>query len=87
MAMSLNKVQIIGNLTDVPELRQIPGGQTVANFSIATNFVWKNSAGEKQEQAEFHNVIAWRRLAEICGEYLRKGSKVYIEGRLKTRNW
>lgn len=87
MAMSLNRVQLIGNLTRDPELRQIPGGQTVATLSIATNFTWSDSMGQKQEKAEFHNVVAWRKLAEICGQYLRKGSKIFIEGRLQTRDW
>jgi single-strand DNA-binding protein len=59
----------------------------VASFSVATNFVWKDQAGQKQEKAEFHNVVAWRKLADICGQYLRKGSKVYLEGRLQTRDW
>jgi single-strand DNA-binding protein len=87
MAMSLNRAQLIGNLTRDPEVKQIPGGQTVATFGIATNFVWTDSAGEKQNKAEFHNVVAWRKLAEICGQYLRKGSKVYVEGRIQTRDW
>jgi len=87
MAMSLNKAQLIGNLTRDPELRQIPGGSTVASFSIATNFSWTDSSGQKQEKAEFHNIVAWRKLAEICGQYLKKGTKVYIEGRMQTRDW
>lgn len=85
--MSLNRAQLIGNLTRDPEIRQIPGGQTVASFGIATNFTWKNQSGEKQTKAEFHNIVAWRKLAEICGQYLRKGSKIYIEGRIQTRDW
>lgn len=87
MAMSLNKVQLIGNLTRDPELKQIPGGQVVVSFGLATNFTWKDQSGEKQSKAEFHNIVAWRKLAEICGQYLKKGSKVYIEGRLQTRDW
>lgn len=87
MAMSLNRAQIIGNVTRDPEVRQIPGGQSVATFGVATNFRWKNSAGELQNKAEFHNIVAWRKLAEICSQYLRKGSKVYIEGRIQTRDW
>lgn len=87
MAMSLNRVQLIGNLTRDPELRQIPGGQAVASFSIATNFVWTDQSGNKQEKAEFHNIVAWRKLAEICGQYLKKGSKIFVEGRLQTRDW
>lgn len=85
--MSLNRAQIIGNLTRDPEVRQIPGGQNVATFSVATNFSWTDSSGQRQDKAEFHNVVAWRKLAEICGQYLRKGSKVYIEGRIQTRDW
>jgi single-strand DNA-binding protein len=87
MAMSLNRVQLIGNVTRDPELRQIPGGSTVASFSIATNFVWTDSSGQKQEKAEFHNIVAWRKLAEIIGQYLKKGTKVFVEGRLQTRDW
>ncbi len=87
MAMSLNKVQLIGNLTRDPELKQIPGGQVVVSFGLATNFTWKDQSGEKQSKAEFHNIVAWRKLAEICGQYLKKGSKIYIEGRLQTRDW
>ncbi len=85
--MNLNKAMIIGNLTRDPEIRTIPSGQTVASFSVATNLIWTDKQGQKQEKVEFHNVVAWRRLAEICGQYLRKGSKVYIEGRLQTRDW
>ena len=85
--MSLNRVQLIGNLTRDPEIKQIPGGQVVASFGIATNFRWKDQSGEMQEKVEFHNIVAWRKLAEICGQYLRKGSKIYIEGRLQTRDW
>jgi single-strand DNA-binding protein len=87
MAMSLNRAQIIGNLTRDPEMKQIPGGQVVTSFSIATNFTWTDQSGQKQDRAEFHNIVAWRKLAEICGQYLKKGSKVYIEGKLQTRNW
>lgn len=85
--MNLNKVMIIGNLTRDPEVKNTPTGATVASFSVATNMVWKDQAGQKQERVEFHNIVAWRKLAEICGQYLRKGSKVYIEGRLQTRDW
>ena len=85
--MNLNKAMIIGNVVRDPEMRTTPGGQNVTSFSVATNMVWKDAQGEKQEKVEFHNVVAWRRLAEITGEYLKKGSKVYIEGRLQTRNW
>ncbi|MFC1686639.1 single-stranded DNA-binding protein [Patescibacteria group bacterium] len=84
---SLNRVEIIGNLTRDPELRYTPNGQPVASFGVATNMVWTDKSGEKQQKAEFHNVVAWRKLAEICAEYLQKGRQVYVEGRLETRNW
>ena len=84
---SLNKVQLIGNLTANPEVRETPNGQKVANFSIATNRTWKDAAGMKQEQTEFHNIVIWGGLATICEQYLTKGKKVYIEGRLQTRSW
>jgi len=87
MAMSLNKAQLIGNLTRDPEVRQTPSGRTVTSFSVATNYSWKDQNGQKQERAEFHNIVAWGKLAEICGQYLTKGKKVYIEGRLQTRDW
>ena len=85
--MNLNKAMIIGNLTRDPESRTTPSGQTVTNFAVATNFTWTDQSGQKQEKAEFHNVVAWRKLAEIIAQYLKKGSKVYIEGRLQTRSW
>lgn len=85
--MNLNKALIIGNLTRDPEVRTTPSGQTVASFGVATNRRWKDQSGERKEQVEYHNVVCWRRLAEIVGQYLKKGSKVYIEGRLQTRNW
>jgi single-strand DNA-binding protein len=87
MAMSLNRVQLIGNLTRDPEVKQIPGGQMVASFSIATNQVWTDASGQKQQKVEYHNLVAWRKLAEICASYLKKGSKVFVEGRLQTRSW
>jgi single-strand DNA-binding protein len=87
MAMSLNRVQLIGNLTRDPELKQIPGGQVVASFGIATNRTWKDASGEKQEKADFHNIVVWGKLAEICGQYLKKGGKIFIEGRMQTRDW
>jgi len=87
MAGSLNRAQIIGNLTRDPELRQTSSGQNVTSFSIATNRVWKDANGEKKEEVEFHNIVAWGRLAEICSQYLGKGRKVYIDGRLRTRDW
>jgi len=78
---------IIGNLTRDPEVRTTPSGQTVASFAIATNLSWTDASGQKQEKAEFHNIVAWRKLAEICGQYLKKGRPIYIEGRLQTRDW
>ena len=84
----VNKVIIIGNLGRDPEVKYTPNGVAVANFSIATSEEWKDkNTGEKQEKTEWHRIQAWRRLAEICGEYLKKGSQVYIEGSLKTRSW
>ncbi len=85
--MDLNKVMLIGNLTRDPEVRTTTQGANVATFSIATNMRWTNPAGERQEKAEFHNVVAWRRLADIAGQYLRRGMKIYVEGRLQTRSW
>jgi len=85
--MNLNKAMIIGNVTRDPEVRTTPNGTSVTSFSVATNFVWTDASGEKQERAEFHNIVAWRKLAEICGQYLHKGSKIYLEGRLQTRSW
>lgn len=85
--MDLNKVQIIGRLTRDPEVRTTPGGANVASFSVATGFTWTDQQGQKKEQTEFHNVVAWRKLADIIGQYLKKGSQVYIEGRLQTRSW
>jgi single-strand DNA-binding protein len=83
----LNKAMVIGNLTREPELRTTTSGQTVATFSVATNFIWTDQSGQKQKKAEFHNVVAWRKLGEICAQYLHKGSKVFIEGRLQTHDW
>jgi len=85
--MNLNKAMIIGNLTRDPEVRNTANGQIVASFSVATNLVWTDQSGQQQKKAEFHNVVAWRKLAEICSKYLKKGSKVYIEGRLQTTDW
>ena len=85
--MNLNKAMIIGNLTRDPETRTTPNGQTVTTFSVATNFVWTDASGQKQKKAEYHNIVTWRKLAEICAQYLHKGNKVYIEGRLQTREW
>jgi len=83
----LNKTMIIGRLTRDPESRNIPTGQLVSSFSVATNRTWKDQSGAKQEKTEFHNVVAWGKLAEICKQYLSKGKKVFIEGRLQTRSW
>ena len=85
--MNLNKAMIIGNLTRDPELKNTPSGQSVASFSVATNLVWTDQSGQQQKKVEFHNVIAWRKLAEVCAKYLHKGSKVYVEGRLQTTDW
>ncbi len=85
---SLNKVQLIGNLTRDPVLKYTPKNTAVCNFSIATNRSWTTGeGGEKREEVDFHNVVVWTKLAEICGEYLHKGDKVYLEGRLQTRKW
>ena len=86
--MNLNKVSLIGNLTREPMSRTLPSGQSVTNFGLATNHLWWDAKSkEKKESAEFHNIVAWGKLGEICGKYLKKGSKVYIEGRLQTRAW
>lgn len=85
--MNLNKAMIIGNLTRDPEMRATPSGANVASFSVATSLVWTDQGGQQQKKTEFHNIVAWRKLAEICGQYLRKGSKVYVEGRLQTTEW
>jgi len=85
--MNLNKAIIIGNLAKDPEVRKTPTGQSVANFSVATNRVWTNQQGAKQEQVEFHNVVAFGRLADIVGQYLAKGRLCMVEGRIQTRNW
>jgi single-strand DNA-binding protein len=84
---SLNKVMLIGNLGADPELRYTPSGAAVANFRMATKDQWTNKEGERQERTEWHRIVAWRKLAETCGEYLHKGSLVYIEGSLQTRDW
>ncbi len=87
MARSLNKVQLIGNLTRDPELRYTPQGAAVCSFGVATNRQWTTDSGEKKEDAEFHRIVAWNKLAEICSQLLTKGRKVYVEGRLQTRSW
>jgi single-strand DNA-binding protein len=85
--MNLNKVMLIGNVTRDPELRNVASGQAVTSFSIATNLVWTDQSGQQQKKTEFHNIVAWRKLAEVCAKYLHKGSKVYVEGRLQTTDW
>lgn len=87
MARSLNRVQLIGNLTRDPELRYTPSGTAVCSFSLATNRSWTTDSGEKHEEADFHKIVAWNKLAELCSQFLVKGRKVYVEGRLSTRNW
>ncbi len=84
---SLNKVLLIGNLTRDPELRYTPQGTPVCTFGLATNRSWQPTNGERQEETEFHRIVAWNKLAELCSELLFKGRKVYVEGRLQTRNW
>jgi single-strand DNA-binding protein len=84
---SVNKAILVGNLGDDPEQRFTPSGTAVANFRLATHEQWTNKDGERAERTEWHRIVAWGRLGEICGEYLRKGSQVYIEGRLQTRSW
>lgn len=85
--MNLNKVLLIGRLTADPQLRSTPGGQSVASFSIATNRTWMNKANQKQEEVQFHNVVAWGRQAEVVSQYMKKGGMVMVEGRLQTRSW
>ena len=84
---NLNKVFLMGNLTRDPELRYIPSGTAVATFTVASNRVYTSAAGEKKEEACFVRVVSWARQAELCGEYLTKGSPVFVEGRLQSRNW
>ena len=87
MAKSLNKVMLIGNLGKDPELRYTTSGTAIATFSLATNESWKDQEGNTQERTEWHNIVAWKKLAEICGEWLKKGKKIYIEGRIQTRSY
>jgi single-strand DNA-binding protein len=85
---SLNKVMLIGNLTKDPVMRFTPTGSAVCSFSLATNSSWTpRDGGEKQEKVEYHNIVAWNKLAELCGQLMKKGDKVYVEGRLQTRDW
>ena len=86
--MNLNKVFLLGNLTADPELKNLPSGQAVCTFRIATNRIWTNKeTGQKQQATEYHSIVAWRHLANIVSQYLKKGGLVFIEGRLQTRSW
>lgn len=87
MAASLNKVFLMGNLTRDPELRYVPSGTAVANFTVAVSRVYKGASGEKKEEASFIRVVIWGKMAEVCGEYLTKGRPVLVEGRLQSRSW
>ncbi len=87
MPKSVNKVILVGNIGKDPDVKYTPSGLPVAKFSMATNERYKDKSGNWQDRTEWHNLIAWQRLAEIVGEYVKKGSKVYIEGRLQTSNW
>ena len=84
---SVNKVIVLGNLGKDPEVRHLPNGDAVCNFSLATTESWKDKNGQKQDKTEWHNIVLFRKLAEIAGEYLKKGRPAYIEGRLQTRKW
>jgi single-strand DNA-binding protein len=85
--MSLNKVMIIGRLGQDPELKYTPGGAAVCNFSVATSESWTDKAGQKQEKTEWHRIVVWGKLAELCNQYLAKGRQAFIEGKLQTRSW
>jgi len=85
--MDLNRVTLIGRLTRDPEVRSTPNGRSVTTITIATGRAWTDQSGQKQKESEFHNVVMWSKLADIAGQYLRKGSRLYVEGRLKTRDW
>ena len=84
---SVNTVTLLGNATRDPETKTLSGGQTVCNFGLATNRVWKDDKGEKHELAEFHNLVAWGRLGDACGEYVKKGRPLFVQGHLKTGTW
>jgi len=84
---SVNKVILIGNLGSDPEVKYTPSGTAVANFNVATNESWVSKDGKKEEKTEWHKIVVWSKLAELCGEYLAKGRPVYLEGRLQTRDW
>lgn len=83
----MNKAMVIGNLGNDPEIRYTQSGTPVATFSVATTEKWKDKDGQQQEHTDWHRIVAWQKLAEICKEYLKKGSKVYIEGKMQTRKW
>ena len=85
--MYLNKATIIGNITRDPELKALPSGSNVVNFSVATNRSWKDKEGQKQEDVEYHNVVAFGKQAEVIAQYMKKGSQILVEGRLQTRSW
>ena len=85
--MNFNKAIVVGRVTGDPEVRTTPNGQSVTSFGVATNRYWTNAGGEKQDKVEFHNIVVWGKLAEICGQYLAKGALVLIEGRLETQSW
>lgn len=85
--MYLNEVKLIGNLTRDPEIKALPSGQQVANFSVATNRTWKDKDGSKQEAVEYHNCVAFGRTAEVIGQYIKKGHQIFVTGRLQTRSW
>jgi len=85
--MDLNRATIIGRLTRDPEVRSIPSGKSVCTITVATSRVWTDQSGQKQKDSEFHNVVLWGKLAEIAGQYMKKGARVYMEGRISTREW
>lgn len=87
MASGINKVILIGRLGQDPEVRYTSNGGAVANFSLATNESWTDKAGQKQERTEWHKIVVWGKLAELCGQYLQKGGQAFVEGRLQTRDW
>jgi len=84
---SLNRVVLIGNLAADPDVRETTSGKTVVNFAIATNYSWKNGDGETESSTDYHKIVAWNKLGEICGKYLKKGSSIYLEGRIKNRSY
>lgn len=85
--MDLNRVTLLGRLARDPELKSLPTGKSVATFAVATGRVWTDQQGQKQQQSEFHNIVMWGKMAEVANQYLRKGSRIYVEGRLQTRDW